>query len=153
VAPDCGGTTVFQGSTSYSPPQQVNGGVRRQRCALPVHECSYWSIDTAGWQADADGGTLLLTPPDESALLRIETSGAWAPTWQELVRDAKRRAPQDAAIQETSCGPFSGLRYEGYDTEGNYWREWLLTLGELCLLVSYSCAGRLRDRDRALVDT
>ena len=28
VAPDRGGMTVFQGSTSHEPPRQVNGGVR-----------------------------------------------------------------------------------------------------------------------------
>jgi hypothetical protein len=119
---------------------------------LPVHECSYWSIETADWLVEADGGTLLLTPADESALLRIDTVGAWAPAWHDLAAEAKRRALEGTAIGEANCGPFSGLRYEGCDAEGTYWREWMLTLGELYLLVSYSCEERHRDRDRALVD-
>jgi hypothetical protein len=62
------------------------------------------------------------------------------------------RAPEGAVIESVTCGAFSGLRYERYDADGSYWREWLLTLGELFLLVSYSAAERHRDRDRALVD-
>jgi len=119
---------------------------------LSVHECSYWSIETADWSADADGGTLVLTPPDDTALLRIDTVGAWAPAWPELVAEAKRRAPEGAVIEETSCGSFSGVRYEGCDGKGIYWRGWLLTLGELYLLVSYSCEAVFRDRDRVLVN-
>jgi hypothetical protein len=101
---------------------------------------------------DVDGGTLLLTAPNESAALRFDTVGAWAPARQELDAEAKRRAPRGAVIEEVTCGPFSGLKYEGCDAEGNYWREWLLTLGELYLVVSYTCWSGLRDRDRNLVD-
>jgi hypothetical protein len=119
---------------------------------LTVHECSYWSIETADWAADADGGTLLLTRANDSAMLRIDTVGAWAPPWHDLVAAAKRRAPKGAAIAEARCGPFSGLQYEGCDAEGTFWREWLLTLGELYLVVSYSCEEQHRERDRALVD-
>jgi hypothetical protein len=118
---------------------------------LPVHECSYWSIETADWIAEADGGTLLLSPPDDSALLRIDTVGAWAPAWHELRAEAKRRAPV-GVIEETDCGPFSGFRFEGIDKEGEYLRAWMLTLGEMYLLVSYNCAVELRERDRVLVD-
>ncbi len=116
---------------------------------MPVHECSYWSIETADWLPDADGGTLLLAPSDDSALLRIDTVGAWAPGWSGLTAEARRRAPEGAAIETVTCGAFSGLTYEGHDGAGNYWREWLLTLGELFLLVSYSAA---EGRDLALVD-
>jgi hypothetical protein len=119
---------------------------------LPVHENSYWSIETADWSVDADGGSLLLTPPDDSALLRIDTVGAWAPTWLELRTEARRRAPEGAVVTETCYGPFSGLTYEGCDAEGGYGREWLLTLGELYLVVSYSCEQCHRGRDLALVD-
>jgi hypothetical protein len=109
-------------------------------------------MEIADWLADADGGTLLLAPPDDSALLRIDTVGAWAPDWSGLLTEARRRAPEGAAIEPVTCGAFSGLAYETRDAEGNYWREWLLTLGELFLLVSYSAAERHRDRDRTLVD-
>jgi hypothetical protein len=85
-------------------------------------------------------------------LLRLDTVGAWAPGWGGLTAAARQRAPVGAAIEAVTCGAFSGLSYEGCDAEGTYWREWLLTLGELFLLVSYSAAERLRDRDRALVD-
>jgi hypothetical protein len=119
---------------------------------LPVHECSYWSMETAEWLPDADGGTLLLAPPDDSALLRIYTVGAWAPAWNGLLAEARRRAPKGAAIEPVTCGAFSGLKYEGSDAKGDYWCEWLLTLGECFLLVSYSTAKQHRDRDRALVD-
>lgn len=117
-----------------------------------VYECSYWLIETADWSVDADGGTLLLAPTDDSALLRIDTVGAWAPAWDELFAVAQRRAPKGAVIEQTRCGAFSGIRYEGCDVEGEYWREWLLTLGELYLLVRYSCEPQHRDRDRAVVD-
>jgi len=120
---------------------------------MPLHECSYWSIETADWLADADGGTLLLTPADDSALLRIDTVGAWAPSSCGLAAEARRRAPDGAAIEPVTCGAFSGLRYEGRDAEGNWWREWLLTLGECFLLVSYSTAEQYRVRDRDLVDS
>ena len=119
---------------------------------MTVHECSYWSMETADWMPEADGGTLLLAPPDDSALLRIDTVGAWAPGDRGLTAAARCRAPAGAAIEPVTCGAFSGLRYEGRDAAGNYWREWLLTLGELFLLVSYSASEQHRDRDCALVD-
>jgi hypothetical protein len=31
---------------------------------LPVHECSYWSIETGDWVVDADGGTVSIIPFD-----------------------------------------------------------------------------------------
>jgi hypothetical protein len=119
---------------------------------VPVHECSYWSIETADWSVDEDGGTLLLTPPDDSAVLRIDTVGAWAPGWNEMLAEARRRAPKDAIIAEVSWGSFAGLRYEGCDADGGFFRTWMLTLGELYLLVSYSCEQCHRGRDLALVD-
>jgi hypothetical protein len=119
---------------------------------MPVHECSYWSIETADWLAEADGGTLLLAAPDESALLRIDTVGAWAPDWTGLVAEARRRAAEGAVIEPVTCGDFSGLQYEARDADGDQCREWLLTLGELYLLVSYYSTERLWDRDRALID-
>jgi hypothetical protein len=48
---------------------------------------SYWSIGTAGWLPDADGGTLLLAPRNDSALLWIDTVGAWAPDWIGLLAE------------------------------------------------------------------
>jgi hypothetical protein len=119
---------------------------------LPVHECSYWSMEIANWLAEADGGTLLLAPPDDSALLRIDTVGAWAPDWYDLLAEARKRAPESAVIEPVSCGAFSGVKFEGHDAEGEYWREWLLTLGECFLLVNYSTAEEHRGRDRALID-
>ncbi len=119
---------------------------------MPVHECSYWSMETADWLPDADGGTLLLAPMDDSALLRIDTVGAWAPGWNDLLAEARRRALEGAAIEPVICGAFAGLKYEGRAAAGDYCREWLLTLGECFLLVSYSTAEQHRDRDRALVD-
>jgi hypothetical protein len=109
-------------------------------------------METANWLAEVDGGTLLLAPPDGSALLRIDTVGAWAPDWNGLTAEVRRRAPEGAAIEPVTCGAFSGLTYEARDADGNHWREWLLTLGELFLLVSYSAAERHGDRDRALAD-
>lgn len=119
---------------------------------VPVHECSYWSMETEDWLVDADGGTLLLAPPDDSALLRIDTVGAWAPNWDGLQIDAQRRAPKGAVIEPVTCGAFSGLKYESCDAEGDYWRQWLLTLGELFLIVSYSADAQFKERDRRFVD-
>jgi hypothetical protein len=119
---------------------------------LPVSKSSYWSVETGEWSADGDSGTLILTPSDESAVLRIDTICAWAPPWHEMLAQAKRRAPEGAVIKETSFGPFSGVEYEGRDAQGDYWREWLLSLGELYLLVSYSCAYQDRHRDRDLIN-
>lgn len=119
---------------------------------MAVHECSYWSMETGDWLPDAEGGTLLLAPPNDSALLRIDTVGAWAPGWNGLLIEARKRAPSGAAIETVTCGAFSGLKYEGRDAEGAYFREWLLALGECFLLVSYSTAAQHRDRDFALVD-
>jgi hypothetical protein len=65
---------------------------------------------------------------------------------------ARRRAPKDAAIEPVTCGDFSGLQYEACDADGSYLRVWLLTLGELFLLVSYSTSEPHKDRDRALVN-
>jgi hypothetical protein len=109
-------------------------------------------METADWLPEADGGTLLLAPPDDSALLRIDTVGAWAPGWSGLTAEARRRAPAGAAIEPVNCGAFSGLSYEGRDAEGSYWREWLLTLGECFLLVTYTAGEQHRDRNRALVN-
>src|SRR5262245_46433471 len=117
-----------------------------------MHECSYWSMETADWSADVDGGTRLPTPAAEYASLGSVTVGAWAPRWHDVVAEAQRRAPRGATTAEASCGPFSGVTYEGCDAEGTCWREWLLTLGELFLVVSYTCDERHRRRDRALVD-
>jgi hypothetical protein len=137
---------------SGSFPDPGFSGGEHEEGYLPIHECSYWSLETAGWIVEADGGTLLLSAPDDSALLRIDTVGAWAPTWHELRAEAKRRAPARTVVEETDCGPFSGFRFEGLDKDRDYWREWMLTLGETHLLVSYYCAEGLRDRDRVLVD-
>jgi hypothetical protein len=118
---------------------------------LPVYQGSYFSIETADWEADGDSGSLSLSPPNESALLRIDASGGWAPSWREIIAVAQKRAPEGTPIEEVSCGPFSGLTYEGCDQE-DYFREWLLTLGELFLLAFYTCELRYRDRDRTLID-
>jgi hypothetical protein len=107
-------------------------------------------METADWLAEGDGGTLLLTPSDDSALLRIDTVGEWAPDWHGLLAEARKRAPAGAAVDPVTCGAFSGVQYEGRDAEGEWWREWLLTLGECFLLVNYSTVEA--DRDRALVD-
>lgn len=119
---------------------------------VPVHECSYWSMETADWRPEGDGGTLLLTSPDDSALLRIDTVGAWAPDAHGLLAEARRRAPAGAAVEPVACGAFAGVRYEGRNDQGEWICEWLLTLGECFLLVSYSAAEQHRDRDRDLVN-
>ena len=77
-------------------------------------------METADWSAEADGGTLILTPPDDSAVLRIDTVGAWGPDWNGLLIEARRRAPEGACIESVSCGVFAGLRYEGRDAEGDF---------------------------------
>lgn len=58
VAPDCGGNTVFQGSKSLQPPQQVNLVVRRMSSELII---SVWLVDPIGgefvnWPDDLDDG-------------------------------------------------------------------------------------------------
>ena len=117
---------------------------------MPVFKCSYFSIETADWFVNPDAGTLMLTSPDETATLRIDTIGVWAPAWHELVANLKRIAP-NSEVKEASCGVFSGATVEGFDPAGDYARWWALTVGECYLQVTFRCAEVYQDRYRILV--
>ncbi len=122
-------------------------------CALPVYRSSYWAIDVSDWAVDADGGCVLFTSPDESADLRITTcdfdDGL---TYQKLRAWADERAPVGTPIREWEGGRFSGVHYEFFDGEATYWREWLLTLAELVLVVNYCSEEGDHERHRDAVD-
>jgi hypothetical protein len=118
-----------------------------------IYRCSYWALDTADWSVEPDGGCALITPPDESADLRITTcdfeSGL---SHAQLLAWARQRVPANTSIRQAECGQFSGVTYELVDRKATYWREWLLALAELVVLVSYCCEEGNRDRHRTAVE-
>jgi hypothetical protein len=121
--------------------------------SLPVHRCGYWALDTADWSVEPDGGCAVITPPDASADLRITTcdfGGGLSP--QLLLAWARQRVPVGTPISDVECGQFSVISYELVDAEGMYWREWLLTLAELVLLVSYCCETGNGERHRTVIE-
>ena len=120
---------------------------------MSVHRCSYWTLDTADWSVEPDGGCAVFTPPDESANLRITTCDFGSGLgWDQLLTWARQRVPAGTSIWEAECGQFAGVGYELVDPEGVYWREWLLTLGDLVLLGTYSCEEGDGERHRAVVE-
>jgi hypothetical protein len=120
---------------------------------LAVYRCCYWSLDTADWSVEADGGCAVLVPSDESADLRITTCDfGGGLSSEQLLAWARQRAPAGTLLRQESCGQFSGVGYEVVDAQGTYWREWLLSLAELVLLVSYCRADGNAEVQRALVE-
>jgi hypothetical protein len=104
---------------------------------LAIYCGSYWKIDAGDWSRDPDEDTFFLRPAGLDAELRIDCYDyGKQSTWKVLLENAQKRAPQDAPIEEVSCGQFAGLHYDYTDAEGVYWREWLLSLAELVLLVT-----------------
>jgi hypothetical protein len=120
---------------------------------LAIYCGTYWKIDAADWSRDPDEESFILRPAGLDAELRIDCYDYGKhSTWQVLLENARRRAPQGTPIEEVSCGQFAGLHYDYTDVEGDYRREWLLGLAELVLLVTYSCNQEHKARDRAEVD-
>jgi hypothetical protein len=87
-------------------------------------------------------GQLLINTPPVDCCLSSEELRAWA-----------RQRAAGSQIEEVTCGQFVGVSYESIDSEGTYWREWLLTLAELVLIVTYQCEQHFRDHDRAALET
>jgi hypothetical protein len=120
---------------------------------MPVHSTSYWTIESGNWTVEPDGGSAVLVPPDESADLRLITcdfdSGL---NQQQLLDWGRQRVPAGIPVNEVKCGQFSGVTYELMDCDGVFWREWLLSLAELVLLVSYCCEQGDGKRHRTEVD-
>lgn len=120
---------------------------------MPFYRCSYWALDTADWSVEPDGGCAVLAPPDDSADLRITTCDFGAGLSRlQLLAWARQRVPAGTSIREVECGQFSGFTYELVDGEGAYWREWLLTLAEMVLLVNYCCQEGDGEHHRAAVE-
>src|ERR1700694_5031687 len=114
--------------------------VREVRSTLPIYRTNYLRIDTDSWFIEPDDVSLILLPPDGQAELRIRTYdyGINRP-WKELAADCRTRAPNDARVVEVYCGEYGGFTYEYVDEERTYWREWILGLAEMVLLVTYTC--------------
>jgi hypothetical protein len=95
-------------------------------------------METSDWSVEADGGCAVLVPPDGSADLRITTCDFSDGLSQlQLAAWARQRTPAGTPIHEVECGQFTGVTYECVDNDGVYWREWLLGLAALVLLVNY----------------
>ena len=94
----------------------------------------------------------MLLPPDESGDLQLTTCDfGGGLSRQQLFDWAQQRVPAGTSIREVRCGEFSGVCYELIDDRG-YWREWILSLAELVLLVNYNCEQGDGERHRAVVD-
>lgn len=113
------------------------------------YACDYWAMDIADWSAESDGSVVVFTPPDDSADLRITTCGLdQGCGLSELLAWAKKRSPVGVPIANVTCGQFAGVSYELLDRKGVYWREWLLSLAELVLLITYCSEDGSFERHR-----
>jgi hypothetical protein len=65
-----------------------------EKSAVTIHRSSYWTLDAADWTFEEDGGSAVLTPPDESAKPQILTCDfGTGLTRNQLVAWAGQRVP------------------------------------------------------------
>lgn len=117
-------------------------------------ETDWWLLDLPDeWEAEQDEETIVIGDEDGIGALEIttltrETSDA---DFSDINALAKQIVPVTSAGKPVELGGMSGLYFQ-YQEEGDAVREWLLSDGEILLLVTYSCDAENAGLDDGTVD-
>lgn len=117
-------------------------------------ETDWWLLDLPDeWEAEQDEETIVIGDEDGVGALEIttlthETSDA---DFSDINALAKQIVPVTDAGKPIELGGMSGLYFQ-YQEEGDAVREWLLSDGEILLLVTYSCDAENAGLDDGTVD-
>lgn len=117
-------------------------------------ETDWWLIDLPDeWEAEQDDETIVIGDEDGIGALEITTltrEGSDA-DFNDIGGLAKQIVPVDSAGQPVKLADMSGLYFQ-YQEEGDAVREWLVTDGEILLLITYSCDVENAGLDDGTVD-
>ena len=117
-------------------------------------ETDWWLIDLPDeWEAEQDDETIVIGDEDGIGALEITTltrEGSDA-DFNDISGLAKQIVPVDSAGQPVKLADMSGLYFQ-YQEEGDAVREWLVTDGEILLLITYSCDVENAGLDDGTVD-
>jgi hypothetical protein len=117
-------------------------------------ETDWWLLDIPDeWEAEQDDETIVIGDEDGVGALEIttlthESSDA---DFSDLDALAKQIVPVTTAGATVKLAGMPG-RYFQYEEEGDAVREWLLSDGEILLLITYSCDAENSGLDDGTVD-
>jgi hypothetical protein len=117
-------------------------------------ETDWWLLDLPDeWEAEQDDETIVIGDEDGVGALEITTltrENADA-DFSDLSALAEQIVPVSSPGKPVTLGGMAGLYFQ-YQEEGDAVREWLLSDGEILLLITYSCDIENGGLDDATVD-
>lgn len=117
-------------------------------------ETDWWLLDLPDeWEAEQDDETIVIGDEDgvgalELTTLTRESSDADFSDMQAL---AEQIVPEGLVGHPVKLAGMAGLYFQ-YEEEGDAVREWLISDGEILLLISYSCDIENAGLDDGTVD-
>lgn len=117
-------------------------------------ETDWWLLDLPDeWEAEQDEETIVIGDEDGVGALEITTlthESSYA-DFSDIQALAKQIVPVTTPGQTITLGRMPGLYFQ-YEEDGDAVREWLVTDGEVLLLVTYSCDVENSGLDDGTVD-
>jgi hypothetical protein len=117
-------------------------------------ETDWWLLDLPDeWEAEQDEETIIVGDEDGVGALEITTltHGSTDVDFSDLDALAKEIVPVATPGKAVTLANMPG-RYFQYEEEGDAVREWLITDGEILLLITYSCDIENAGLDDGTVD-
>jgi hypothetical protein len=117
-------------------------------------ETDWWLLDLPDeWEAEQDDETIVIGDEDGVGALEITTltRDQADADFSDISALAKQIVPVETGGKPVALAGMSGLYYQ-YQEEGDAVREWLITDGEILLLITYSCDIENAGLDDATVD-
>jgi hypothetical protein len=117
-------------------------------------ETDWWLLDLPEeWEAEQDDETIVIGDEDGVGALEITTLTREESDvdFSDIAALAKQIVPVEAGGKPVALAGMSGLYFQ-YQEEGDAVREWLVTDGEILLLITYSCDIENAGLDDATVD-
>ena len=121
---------------------------------MRVVETDWWMLDIPDeWEAEQDEETIVIGDEDGVGALELTTLTRESSDvdFSDMDALAGQIVPVDVPGQPAQLGGMAG-RYFQYMEDGDAVREWLLSDGEILLLVTYSCDAENAGLDDASVD-
>jgi len=117
-------------------------------------ETDWWLLDLPDeWEAEQDDETIVIGDEDGVGALEITTltrEGSDA-DFNDIQALAQQIVPEGLTGHPAKLAGMPGLYFQ-YEEEGDAVREWLITDGEILLLISYSCDIENAGLDDGTVD-
>lgn len=121
---------------------------------MRVVETDWWMLDIPDeWEAEQDEETIVIGDEDGVGALELTTLTRESSDvdFGDMDALAAQIVPADIPGTPAQLGGMAG-RYFQYTEDGDAVREWLLSDGEILLLVTYSCDAENAGLDDASVD-